>query len=224
LGTAVIVPVKDFGQAKSRLAALLSPDERQELATIMLRRVLQAISALDRRIEKFVVTSFSPAIELARSLGIKAMVESRQVSESDSVDRASLTLENDGFEAVLRVPLDLPFVAPADLELLLKAQEKGLQGVLVPSLDGTGTNALYRSPPSLFASRFGPGSLAAHEASLIQLGVPYAVMACPSLALDVDDPSDVANLLEEPRNSPAKQFLLAIGARQRLAALNRERA
>ena len=32
------------------------------------------------------------------------------------------------------------------------------------SLEGTGTNALLRTPPDLFPSRFGPNSLALHRA------------------------------------------------------------
>jgi 2-phospho-L-lactate guanylyltransferase (CobY/MobA/RfbA family) len=100
----------------------------------------------------------------------------------------------------------------------------GLQGLLVPSLDGTGTNAVYRSPPTLFPSRFGPGSLAAHEASLVALGVPYAVLRLESLALDLDDPGDVAALLRAGTACPARDYLLSIGAGERVAGLTREGA
>ena len=222
--TAVIVPVKDFGQAKSRLSALLAPAERQALAELLLTGVLEAVSRLPQHIEKRVVTNFAPAIELAKSRGIAAMVESRQVSESRSVDWASALLENAGFGAVLRVPLDLPLLDTQDLESLLEAPEKGLHGVLVPSLYGTGTNAVYRSPPTLFPSRFGPGSLVAHEASLVALGVPYLVQWRDSLALDLDDPADVAVLQRSGRDCAAREYLRRIGADQRLAGLTQEGA
>jgi 2-phospho-L-lactate guanylyltransferase len=216
--------VKDFGQAKSRLSALLAPEERQALAEILLSGVLEAVARLPQRIEKRVVTNFEPAIEMAKLRGIAAMVETRQISESQSVDWAGGLLENAGFGAVLRVPLDLPLVETPDLESLLEAPEKGLQGILVPSLDSTGTNAVYRSPPTLFPSRFGPGSLAAHEASLVALGASYLVLWRDSLALDLDDAGDVAALLKTRQDCPAREFLLRIGADQRLAGLTREGA
>ena len=79
-----------------------------------------------------------------------------------------------------RRPVDLPLFTAADLSSVFAAVAAGNQVVLVPSRDGSGTNALYRSPPTLFPSRFGPGSreLHVHEAHpLARLGVPEEDLA-----------------------------------------------
>ncbi len=45
-GTAVLVPIKAFSQAKKRLAPKLSPQERAELAREMARHVLRVAKPL----------------------------------------------------------------------------------------------------------------------------------------------------------------------------------
>jgi 2-phospho-L-lactate guanylyltransferase len=219
--TAVIVPVKDLGQAKSRLAPLLSLAERQELAAIMLDGVLDAVRGISRPVERWVVTSYPPAIENAEARGMSVLRESKQVSESHSVDSASVQLAASGVDAVLRVPLDLPVVTCQAIEEVLEKAESGVQGVLVPSLDGTGTNAVYRRPPTLFPSRFGPGSLMLHEQSLRALNVPYSVFRQPALALDMDDASDVEALMRNGVDCPALRYLMEIGVPSRLSEMKK---
>jgi 2-phospho-L-lactate guanylyltransferase len=217
---AVIVPVKEPSQAKSRLSPLLCAVERQTLSEILLTGVLDAVERLRGPLRKLVVTSYAPAIAMAEKRGLEFLREARQVSESQSVDQASARLEAAGVEAVLRVPLDLPFVDRADLEAIL-ARGAELRAVLVPSRDGKGTNALYRSPPTLFPSRFGAGSLAAHEQSARRLNVPYAVLPLPSLMLDLDEAQDVETLFQWGQPCPALDYLGRIGVPARLAAIRR---
>ena len=219
--TAVIVPVKALGQVKSRLAPLLSLAERRHLAEIMLQGVLKAVGLLHPDIRKLVVTSYPLAMAMAEQLGMECLRETSQVSESHSVDTASAKLEAGGIEAVLRVPLDLPLVSAQALREVLARAEAGAAAVLVPSLDGTGTNAVYRRPPTLFPSRFGPGSLALHEQSLWRLGVPYTILELPALALDLDDAADVEALLERAEDCPAAAYLREIGATGRLAEVRK---
>ena len=69
--------------------------------------------------------------------------------------------------------------------------------MIVPDRHGTGTNALVLSPPDAIAPSFGPGSLARHVAAAEQAGVPHSVEDVPGLALDVDTPADLAELIAE---------------------------
>ncbi len=69
--------------------------------------------------------------------------------------------------------------------------------VIVPDRHGTGTNALVLSPPDAIAPSFGPGSFARHVAAAEQAGVPHSVEDVPGLALDVDTPADLAELIAE---------------------------
>ena len=212
----LLIPVKDLSNAKHRLTPLLSREERRQLAWLMLTGVLEAAAALPRALRKVIVTNHTPAKELGGRMGYEVLWETRQVSESNSVDRASGELERDGAEGVLRLPLDLPLIEAEDLERILALADEGMDAVLVPSLDGTGTNALYRSPPTLFPSRFGPGSLALHEQRARERGAAYAVERRPSLALDIDDAGDVAALLRANPACPAGEYLAEIGVGARL--------
>ena len=215
---AILVPVKDLSRAKTRLSTLLSEAERRELAHAMLGGVLTQVDRLPVDIDRIMITNYAPAIALARQHGFALIEEGEQTSESASVDAASTALEARGYHGVLRVPLDLPVLDVADLAAILSRARAGVQAVLVPSLQGTGTNGLYRAPPTLFASRFGPGSLAQHEAGARERTTAYEVLTLPSMALDIDDPEDIRLLLDRGVACPAVAYLESIGIHARLAA------
>src|SRR5207253_1755468 len=67
---------------------------------------------------------------------------------------------------------------------------------IVPSRDGTGTNALLRTPPTLFPSHFGAGSFAKHLAEAKQASAQIVLRRNFRLEMDVDDESDLHALLE----------------------------
>lgn len=213
----LLLPVKNLSNAKQRLAGLLSQAERGRLAWLMLEGVLAQCESLPPEIRKVMATNDGPAMELARASGFEVLREERQVSESDSVDRASAILEQEGVRGVLRVPLDLPLLVGAELGSLFALAGQGARCILVPSRDGTGTNGLYRARPTLFPSRFGPGSLALHRTLAREQGAEAEVAPLPSLALDIDDAADVEALLNQPEQCPARVYLEEIGVRERMA-------
>lgn len=230
---AVLVPVKHLDGAKQRLAPLLDEKERRQLAWIMLEGVLGAVAetALDWR--RVLVTSYPPAIELGKSFGFEVLRESHQVSESRSVDEAGALLEREGAAGVLRIPLDLPLLSASALKGLLEKimameadREAGTAGgphksaLLVPSRDGTGTNAIYRAPPTLFPSSFGPGSRELHEQAALAQGVTLALLNSAEIALDIDNAEDVAELVRRAMPCPALDYLLLLGIEARLAGMS----
>ncbi len=68
--------------------------------------------------------------------------------------------------------------------------------VIVPSRDGTGTNAILRTPPTLFPSHFGSGSFAKHCAEADAAHAQIHHRRNPRLEMDVDDESDLRALLQ----------------------------
>jgi 2-phospho-L-lactate guanylyltransferase len=221
---ALLVPVKDLTRAKSRLAPLLSLAERRELAWRMLRGVLAALAAARHDGPRALVTSYAPAAALAREHGFMVIDEERQESESASVDAASAHLERAGVRGVLRIPLDLPHLGADDLAPVLRAAAEGCSAVLVPSRDGTGTNALYRAPPTLFPSRFGPDSLGLHQRAAQAAGASVRVLPVPGFALDIDDPADVAELVRRGTPGAALDYLHSLDIATRLKRMAREPA
>jgi 2-phospho-L-lactate guanylyltransferase (CobY/MobA/RfbA family) len=57
-----------------------------------------------------------------------------------------------------------------------------------------GTNALFLKPPDAVGLHFGDRSLAKFEADARSRGVWFEVLDHPDLALDLDEPADLAAL------------------------------
>lgn len=193
---ALLLPVKDLTNAKKRLMRLLSPEERFGLARAMLMDTVRVLRGVRRAEKIFIVTTYRPAMDAAEENGWEILREEQQISESDSVDAASRICEQRGVRALLRLPLDLPLVQSSDVDELLAIECLAPALVIVPSRDSTGTNALLRTPPTLFPSHFGEGSFAKHLAEAENVGAKIFVRQNPRLEMDVDDEADLRALLE----------------------------
>jgi 2-phospho-L-lactate guanylyltransferase len=193
---ALLLPVKDLRNAKQRLAGVLTPEERFGLASAMLMDTIRAVRGVRRAERIFVVTNYGPAMQAARENGWEILLEERQISETVSVDAASQQCEEQGVTAVLRLPLDLPRVEARDIDELLAVECTAPALVIVPSRDGTGTNAIMRTPPTLFASHFGNGSFAKHCTEAERAGAKLWKRRNARLEMDVDDEADLQALMQ----------------------------
>ena len=194
---ALLLPIKDLRQAKQRLASFLNAEERFGLAEAMLADTLRAVRGVRRAEKIFVVTNYGPAMETARQNGWDLLREDRQISESFSVDYASLQCAKRGITALLRLPLDVPLVQSGDIDQLLALECAAPALVIVPSRDGTGTNAILRTPPMLFPSHFGSGSFAKHCDEARRARAQVLVRHNTRLEMDVDDEADLRALVQQ---------------------------
>jgi 2-phospho-L-lactate guanylyltransferase len=214
----ILIPVKDLTRAKQRLAPLMTQEERTRLAWAMLENTFAAAAAA-RNVDRIaVVTLYAPAIELARKYGMELIAETEQISESASVDFGSKEAKKRGATAVLRLPIDLPLITAGDIEAIFEHDGEGPSIVIVPSRDGTGTNAILRRPPDLFPSHFGPDSLAKHLAEAAAAKASCRVIELHRIALDIDDPSDVSEFIRRGQGASVYESLYAMGVPNRLSA------
>ena|SRR5207248_757148 len=200
---ALLLPVKDLRNAKKRLAGVLTPQERYGLAQAMLADTIRAIQRVRNAEKIFVITNYAPVLDVAEENGWEILREGRQISESDSVDAGSKICEERGVRGLLRLPLDLPLIQPGDIDELLAIECAAPAMTIVPSRDGTGTNALLRTPPTLFPSHFGEGSFAKHLAEAAHARAEVLIRRNPRLEMDVDDESDLRALLEHDLGATA---------------------
>ena len=200
-----LLPVKSPHNAKQRLDGFLSADQREKLARILYRQTLGALCQAEGIDRVVVVTNDSDVAEHARSSGTLVFEENEQVSHSVSADAACLRAIKLGATTVLLVPIDVPLVTPADFSRLAAAAQPGL--IVVPSADGTGTNAMVRTPPDVIESRFGPGSCRAHLDQARLKNVPADILRLPGLMFDIDTPEDVAELLASSHAGDVTAFL-----------------
>jgi 2-phospho-L-lactate/phosphoenolpyruvate guanylyltransferase len=194
---ALLLPIKDLRQAKQRLAPLLDPEERFGLAQAMLADTIRAVRGVRRADKIFVVTNYVPAMQAAEENGWELLREEQQISESVSVDAASRKCADCGVTRLLRLPLDVPLVQSSDIDELLAVECAAPAVVIVPSRDGTGTNAILRTPPALFPSHFGPGSFAKHCVEAQRAGAQIVIRRNARMEMDVDDEADLRALARE---------------------------
>ncbi|HEX3371635.1 MAG TPA: 2-phospho-L-lactate guanylyltransferase [Candidatus Acidoferrales bacterium] len=194
---ALLLPVKDLRHAKQRLAPFLNAAERLGLVQAMLADTVRAIRGVRQAEKIFVVTNYIPAMEAAEQNGWDLLREDRQISESFSVDYASMQCAKRGVTALLRLPLDVPLVQSSDIDELLAVECAAPGLVIVPSRDGTGTNAILRTPPSLFPSHFGSGSFANHCAEAQRVDAHILIRRNARLEMDVDDETDLRVLVQQ---------------------------
>jgi 2-phospho-L-lactate/phosphoenolpyruvate guanylyltransferase len=192
-GTWVVVLVKDFDAAKQRLRPALEPAQRQQLARRNARLALVAAKAGDHVLA---VCGSHAAGELAREAGAEVLVEMEPAGQNPAARRGIDHAVERGADAVLLLSSDLPLITESSLaDLLARARAMGSPAVLAaPATGRGGTNALYLSPPQVIELHFGDDSLAKFEHDATSREVPFALHESPELALDLDEPSDLAAL------------------------------
>ncbi len=212
-----LVPVKDLGKAKERLSPILSKSERIMIAHAMLEDVLSALKGSKFLTKRFVVTLDSDAIELANKLEIEIILETKQDSESDSVDFSSKVCKEMGAESVLVIPGDAPLIRPEDIDFILKREKTSPSAILVPSTDELGTNAILRKPPDVFPSRFGHDSFRKHIDEAKKKDIKFNIYDLPRIALDIDEPKDLAIFASKESDTRTYRELENIGIIQKVS-------
>ena len=211
----ILVPVKNIANAKQRLASVLDAGERSALAAGMLEDVLETLSRWTRRPAVAIVTGDPWASSLARNFSFEIIEDSVNGGETDAIAMATRACEANGAESTWVLPADIPLMRIAELEQVLDAAPS--QGtVLVPAHDGRGTNTALRRPAALFPLRFGDDSFHPHVAAACATGHPCVILRLPGIALDVDKPADLAELLSNEGPTRAQALLQAWKVAERL--------
>ena len=178
----VLVPVKRLDDAKTRLAATLSPDERVGLMRELLAHVLDVVQSAD--VGPVTVVSSEP-LELD---GI-ARFDDGGAPWNEALATAISEVVTEPTVAI--VAADLPLVAAGDVNALLATTPQ--RGIAIARAADGGTNAVAMRPPGIVATRFGErGSAAIHERAAWTAGLDAHVVDLPGLAFDVDTPQDLA--------------------------------
>lgn len=192
-----VLPVKNFENAKTRLAPALSPEERRALFRLMVEDVLAAMCASDLA-GVLVLTNEPEAITLAGTYGARAEGEPENLGQSEAVLRAMQILEAEGVSAAMQLPGDIPGVSASEINALIAAHtaKPSPAMTIVQAHDFRGSNALAVSPPTLIPFHFGHDSFQPHLTEARAAGVePEIVTDLPGIALDIDTADDLAKLL-----------------------------
>lgn len=197
-GIWAVIPVKELSGAKQRLSALLSPAERQALATTMLEEVLGALAGARRLAGIALVTLDPHATALARRHGWRVITEGAREGHTGSVDAGRRLLAAEGVAGILTLPIDIPLVTPAEIDAALAGHAAAPAFTIVPAHDEMGSNTVIVSPPLAVPLRFGENSYHPHLAASRAAGLEPTIVNLPGIAMDIDHPADLQRFLSLP--------------------------
>ena len=188
-GMWLVVPVKPFGEGKSRLASQLSPTERAGVSRQMLIHLME-VAAASRVLAGVLVVSRDPnVLALAAEAGALPVAEMGEGINA-ALDQATAVAAQRGAQAILVLPGDLPLITRQDIAQLEQSLPSPAGICLAQSKDG-GTNALAMRPVGAIPFAFGAGSSSRHRGLAQAAGLPIHEIDSPTLAVDLDSPADL---------------------------------
>jgi 2-phospho-L-lactate/phosphoenolpyruvate guanylyltransferase len=196
-GVWAVIPVKPLRGALRRLTPALEAPVRRQLQVAMLADVLTACAGARALGGVMVVTSDPDAAAMAHAIAGARVVPDHAPPRgmNAAVARGLVAVAAERADAALVLTADLPLARPDDLTAIVAAGPVGPSALLVPSVDGTGTNAMLLRPPAALAPRLGPDSYTRHQAQAARRRLVSTRLDLPRLALDIDTPADLAALV-----------------------------
>jgi 2-phospho-L-lactate guanylyltransferase len=195
-----IVPVKPLRYGKSRLAEVLTPDERLDLNRRMLVHTLDTLAAVPEIEHVLVISRDQAALALAREHGARTVQENNSPHLNIALTRATVVAKNYATRGVLIVPADLPLISTEDVRVMLERAVDPPVVVVAPDRRRDGTNALLVCPAGIIEYEYGPNSFQRHCELARRAGARLEICELPSLALDMDLPEDLELVSETLEN------------------------
>ena len=192
---ALIVPVRGFDDAKSRLSSVLNPAQRRALAQNCARGVLTRTASCSR----FVVCDNDEVAQWALSCDATPIRVTSQGLNASLTESIPLISNHSPIDLFLISHADLPLSASLDqiIESLIiesgRTNEHEDEIIMCPDRHRDGTNVLG-IPASLIDSwtfQYGQGSFALHVQQAKATGRPLRVIEDPHIGLDLDTADDL---------------------------------
>ena len=212
-----VVPIKEIEGAKQRLASLLTPAQRRELAAVMAEEVLASLAAVTALAGIVVVTLDPQATQLAQRIGARVLTDGARDGHTGAVTAAVRLLAREGRGGMMTMPGDIPRATADEVATVLAAHRAAPSFTIVPAHDDHGSNAVVCSPPDAVPLRFGDDSFFPHLDAARARGVEPTIVRLPGIGMDIDHPADVAKFVRmmPPMRTRTLGLLEAFGCRSR---------
>ena len=214
--TYAVIPAKGFTGAKQRLATFLQPHERRVLARAMLTDTLTACSQVTGLDGVGVVTCERDVADVAAALGAEVLWEPQAQGHSQAVTFGVQVCCQRGIASMLTLPGDIPLLTAADVQDIVAPPAQPVPVVLVPNRDDLGTNAVVLSPPDCLPLAFGHDSFQRHLRLAAARHLEVEIRRLPRVALDIDEPGDLALFAAQQVSCHSSQVLATLGLLARL--------
>jgi 2-phospho-L-lactate guanylyltransferase len=189
----VIIPVKPFARAKSRLSTALSQEQRQQLAETLMRHTINVVKPIPQVTGTLVISRDTKALAIAREAGAHTVQESGAPELNHALMRATQVVIGWRADAVLILPADLPLISSEDVMAIIEQGRDDNTVVVATDSAEDGTNAMLIRPPGLIRYAYGQGSYQRHKALAQEAGARVNVYHSERVTLDIDVPRDLEN-------------------------------
>ncbi len=193
--TAVIIPVKTFSSAKSRLD--LPTDKKEELCESMLDEIVRTISNSSKIEKILIVTKEKKAIRIGKKYNAEIIIDKNEEGVNSAVALADMHLLENDFHASIVLPQDIPYIKTQDIDFMLNHKMHPNFVIVVPSRRFDGTNALVRMPVDLIKTHYDEDSYKIHMNAAKEKTFNVAMVFVKRIMLDVDSHEDLKFLLEQ---------------------------
>jgi 2-phospho-L-lactate guanylyltransferase len=187
----IVIPMKSPERSKSRLAKVLSRNQRKKLALSLFERNLCFFRDRYPQHNLLVVTESPRIKDVAESYGAEVLMETEKLAGLNAaVSFAAEYNAERGIDTQLVIPGDIQSIDFDEIETLLSYRVASRSAIICPAYDG-GTNAIMTTPPNVMPFSFGSNSSQIHLLAAFQAGLHAKRLFLESLSFDVDRPEDL---------------------------------
>lgn len=185
-----ILPVKLLAQSKTRLAHILSPEERATLTQHLLEHTIQVLQQVPAITQILVVSRDEAVFNTARRYHTSTFSEREPFHLKTAVTQAAKYATLQGVDSILIIPADLPFLQAYEIQNILDGISTSESCTICPDEKQNGTNALMLPPSIDFRFQYGPSSYRKHLAEAKRLKLPVKSITTPGICFDLDTEAD----------------------------------
>jgi 2-phospho-L-lactate guanylyltransferase len=190
MSTAVVIPMKDAAQSKTRLALAMTPAQRRRMSLALFRRALDFFAVQFPEFDRLVVTSSPRIAGMARDCGAASLMEQGSSGLNRAVSAAFQWARRAGYVRLLVVPADIPVWLRSEVAELFEAGES--HAVVIARAHDGGTNGLLINliQAGGFEFRYGKNSAQRHAESAEAVALDAVTRTWPFLSRDIDTADD----------------------------------
>ena len=193
-----LIPVKQFELSKTRLE--LTRNQKNVLTELMLKSTILNLKKC-KSISTIVTISADEKVEKISSYYDVKFLFSKEKGVNYAVEIGDNYCKENLVNTNIVVPIDLIFLDPNEIELLLSMSRKFHKcSIIVPSMRMDGTNLLIRRPFNLFETSYDNNSYYNHIYSSKKTGARTIVVESVNLAEDLDTMEDYERITAHPIN------------------------
>ena len=150
------------------------------------------------QIEKIIiVTKEEKAVEIGKKFNTITIIDEKEESVNSAVALADRYLLENGFDASIVFPQDIPYIKTQDIDFMLNYKAPPNFAIVVPSRRFDGTNALVRMPIDLMETHYDEDSYKIHMNTAKEHTLNVALIFVKRIMWDVDNDEDLRFLLEQ---------------------------